>query len=392
LGISAWYVQRNQHALLQSLEEDAAREEEEAPAEPERVESLLEVDAMEIEIGFGLISIVDTDQGGDLLERVSVIRRQTAVELGILVPPIRIRDNMQLGPRQYNILIRGIKVAEGEIRPDRLLAMRPGGGEEEDDVPGIKTVEPAFGTAAKWIEADERSRAEMAGYSVVEPAAVMATHLTEIIRSNAAEILGRRETQQLIDHLRESNEALVSELLETTGVKLGVIQKVLQGLLRERVPIRNLELIFEAISDYAEAAQMNPDTLIEYCRMNLARIITNLYIDQEGQLPVITVDPNIESRIIEGMQRGGSAGIMATDPAYAERIISSIEAEANAAITSGYHPLILTTPQIRAHLRRLCERRIPQIIVLSYNEVAPDVAVSRIATVRLQNEGEKVSS
>jgi flagellar biosynthesis protein FlhA len=158
------------------------------------------------------------------------------------------------------------------------------------------------------------------------------------------------------------------------------------------VPIRNLELIFEAIADYAEPAQMNPDTIIEYCRMYLARIITNLYIDAQGQLPVITLDPNIETRIIEGMQRGGAAGIMATDPAYAERIIASIEAETNAAITAGYHPLILTTPQIRAHLRRLCERRIPNIIVLSYNEIAPEVQVSRIGTVRLQGEGEKVSS
>ncbi len=392
VGLTAWQTQRIKRTQEIEEEEKAKEEAEEVPPEPERVESLLEVDPMEIEIGFGLIPIVDAEQGGDLLDRVTVIRRQTAVELGIIVPPIRIRDNMQLGPRQYYILIRGVKVAEGEIRSDRLLAMKPTPEEGDEDIPGIKTEEPAFGTPAKWIEPDERSRAEMAGFSVVEPAAVLATHLTEVIRTHAHEILGRQEVQQLIDNLRERNQVLVNELLEVAGVKVGVIQKVLQNLLRERIPIRNLELIFEAIADYAEATQHNPETLTEYCRMNLARIITNLYIDGEGRLPVITIDPNIESRIMEGLQRGGAAGIMATDPIYAEQVIAAIENEINNAVSSGFHPLILTSPQIRSHVRRLCERRIPQIIVLSYNEVAPEVPVSRISTVRLQSASEKVSS
>ncbi|HXK95346.1 MAG TPA: flagellar biosynthesis protein FlhA, partial [bacterium] len=390
LGGSAWRIQRAGRAT----EEERKRElEQEAvtPPAPESVESLLEVDPMEIEIGFSLISIVDSTQGGDLLDRVSVIRRQTAVELGIIVPPIRIRDNMQLSPRQYQIRIRGIKAAEGEIRPDRLLAMKPD-MTEEDDIPGIRTVEPAFGTPAKWIEPDERSRAEMSGYSVVEPAAVLATHLTEVIRSHAHEILGRQETQQLIDHLKERNPVLVNELIEVMHVKIGLIQKILQNLLRERVPIRHLELIFEAIADYAEMAQMNPDTLTEYCRMNLARVITYLYTDASGQLPVITLDPNIETRILEGMQRGGAAGIMATDPVFADKVISAIHQEANRAMASGYHPLVLTTPPIRAHLKRLCERSIPHLIVLSYNEIAPEVPVTRISTVRWQSESEKVPS
>lgn len=390
IAAAAWFIQRSQAQEEEQERLAAEASEEEAPKPPENVESLLEVDPMEIEIGFGLIPIVDSEQGGDLLDRISVIRRQTAVELGIIVPPIRIRDNMQLGPRQYFILIRGIRVADGEIRPDRLLAMKPG-GDIEDDIPGIRTVEPAFGTPAKWIDKDERSRAEMSGYSIVEPAAVMATHLTEVIRGHAHELLGRQEVQQLLDNMKARNAVLVTELTDVSRVKIGVIQKVLQGLLRERVPIRNLELIFEAIADYAEAAQMNPDTIIEYCRMNLARIVTNMYVDGNGQLPVITIDPNIETRIIEGLQRGGTAGIMATDPMYAEHVISAVEREAGSAIASGYHPLILTTPQIRSHLRRLCERRIPQIIVLSYNEVAPEVGVVRITTVRLQSESEKVS-
>ncbi|MFB3787583.1 MAG: flagellar biosynthesis protein FlhA [bacterium] len=391
LGGSAWQIQRAQRTVEEEEVKRGKEKEELAPSAPESVESLLEVDPMEIEIGFSLISIVDSAQGGDLLDRVSVIRRQTAVELGILVPPIRIRDNMQLSPRQYQIRIRGIKAAEGEIRPDRLLAMKPD-MTEEDDIPGIRAIEPAFGTPAKWIEPDERSRAEMSGYSVVEPAAVLATHLTEVIRSHAHEILGRQETQQLINHLKDRNPVLINELTEVAHVKIGLIQKVLQNLLRERVPIRNLELIFEAIADYAEMAQMNPDTLTEYCRMSLARVITSLYLDATGQLPVITLDPNIETRILEGMQRGGAAGIMATDPVFAEKVIASIHQEAHRAMTAGFHPLVLTTPPIRAHLKRLCERSLPHLIVLSYNEIAPEVSVTRISTVRLQSESEKVSS
>ncbi|MDP8243418.1 MAG: flagellar biosynthesis protein FlhA [Candidatus Hinthialibacter antarcticus] len=390
LGLVAWNGQATLSKEADDKEADERKAEEETPPEPEQVETLLEVDPMEIEIGFGLIPIVDSSQGGTLLDQITVIRRQTAVELGIIVPPIRIRDNMQLGPRQYSVLIRGVKVADGEIRPDRLLAMKP--GMEEDDVPGIKTTDPAFGTPAKWIDKNDRGAAEMADYNIVEPSSVLATHLTEVIRQHAYDILGRQETQQLLDNLKERNGVLVNELLEGVGVKVGVIQKVLQNLLRERVPVRNLELIFEAIADYAEAAQMNPDTITEYCRMNLARIITNLYVDTGNRLPVVTIDPNIEQRILEGMQRGGAAGIMATDPVYAENIIAAIEQEANAAVSSGYNPVVLTTPQIRSHLRRLCERRISNLIVLSYNEVAPEVAVTRIATVRLQSASEKVSS
>ncbi len=390
LGGGAWMVRTTQTRSVVEEEEKVKKEEEETPPEPEDVESLLEVDPMEIEIGFGLIPIVDSEQGGDLLDRVGVIRRQTAVELGLVVPPIRIRDNMQLGPRLYNIMIRGIKVADGEIRPERLLAMKPD-MEEDDEIPGIKGIEPAFHTPAKWIEPDERSRAEMAGYSVVESAAVMATHLTEVIKSHAYELLGRQEVQQLIDNMRESNAVLIDEIIEKSQIKVGLIQKVLQNLLRERVPIRHLEMIFEAIADYAQTAQMNPDTLTEFCRMNLARVITNLYLDQTGQVPVITIDPNIETRIQEEMQRA-PAGIMATDPIYAEQVISAIQGECNNAMISGYHPLVLTQPSIRAHVRRLCERTIPHIIVLSFNEVSQEVGVSRIATVRLQSESEKVPS
>ncbi len=384
LGVTAYMIQRS----ATTAEEEAVRRREEEEqvesAQPEQVERLLDVDPMEIEIGYGLIPCVDTSQGGDLLDRVAVIRRQTAMEMGLIVPPIRIRDNMQLQPRNYQILIRGTKIAEGELRPDRVLAMHPEGEPSpEEDVPGIKTTEPAFGLPAKWIESSERSRAEMAGYTIVEPSAVLATHLTEIIKNYADMLLGRQEVRELINHLRERNETLVSELTDQVGVKVGTIQKVLQNLVRERVSVRNLEPIFEAIADNAEAVQQNPDALTEYCRMALARSITQSYLDAEGTLPVMTLDPRVEARILDAIQRTGGVGLLASDPAYAEQLMNQVQRQCEGLISQGQQPLLLTTPQLRAHIRRMLERRVPSIIVLSYNEVAPDVQVRRSSTIQV---------
>lgn len=384
VGGGAFLKRRVDQAERRRTEERRRREEEEAPPEPERVERLLEVDPMEIEIGYALIPVVDAQQGGDLLNRISVIRRQTALELGIIVPPIRIRDNMQLPPRVYVVRIHGNEVARGELRPDRLLAMHPSGAEAEEDIPGIKTKEPVFGLPAKWIEKSDRSQAEMAGYRVIEPAAVLATHLTEVIKDYAHELLGRQEVQELLDNLKERNAVLVNDVLQTAAVKVGVIQKVLQNLLRERVPIRNLEAILETISDYAEATSHNPDALSEYCRIALARTITQTYLDENGNLPVINLDPRIESKLLDALQKGGPAGIMAVDPGYAEQLIARILAEADEVVTHGLHPVLICSPQIRSHLKRLCERRIPALVVLSFSEVARDVSLRRVGTVQLE--------
>lgn len=384
IGGGAYLRKRVDKAEHQRAEERRRREEEEAPPEPERVERLLEVDPMEIEIGYSLIPVVDAQQGGDLLNRVSVIRRQTAIELGIVVPPIRIRDNMQLPPRVYVIRIRGNEVARGELRPDRLLAMHPSGAEAEEDIPGVKTREPAFGLPAKWIEESHRSQAEAAGYQVIEPAAVLATHLTEVIRNHAHELLGRREVQELLDNLKERNAVLVNDVLQTTNVKVGVIQKVLQNLLQERVPIRNLETILETISDYAESTNQNPDALSEYCRIALSRTITQAYLDENGNLPVINLDPRIESRLLDALQKGGPAGIMAVDPAYAEQLIARTLAEADQVTSEGIHPVMICSPQIRSHVKRLCERRVPTLVVLSFNEVPSDVSIRRVGTIQLE--------
>ncbi|HOE10249.1 MAG TPA: flagellar biosynthesis protein FlhA [bacterium] len=384
------YFRRHLEAMKRKKEEEHRREEEEVAAEvPEAVERLLEVDPMEIEIGYALIPVVDAQQGGDLLDRVSAIRRQTAIELGIVVPPIRIRDNMQLPPRVYVIRIRGNEMARGELRPDRLLAMHPSGQDTEEDIPGIKTREPAFGLPAKWIEKDERARAEMAGYQIIEPAAVLATHLSEVIKNNAHELLGRQEVQELLDNLKERNPVLVKDVLETVHVKVGVIQKTLQNLLRERVPIRNLEVILETISDYAESANHNPDTLSEYCRIALARTITHAYLDQSGKLPVISLDPRIETKLLDAMQKAGPAGIMAVDPGYGERLVGRILSEADRVISQGLHPVLITSPQIRAHLKRMCERRIPSLVVLSFNEVAAEVNLRRVGTIPFEDAPRK---
>ncbi|MFH1737466.1 MAG: flagellar biosynthesis protein FlhA [bacterium] len=384
VGGGAFYRRRSDAAEIVRAEEQRRAEEEEVPPEPERVERLLEVDPMEIEIGYALIPAVDAQQGGDLLDRVSAIRRQTAVELGIVVPPIRIRDNMQLPPRVYVIRIRGNEIVRGELRPDRLLAMHPSGMEDEEEVPGIKTREPAFGLPAKWIEKDDRSKAEMAGYQVIEPAAVLATHLTEVIKNNAYELLGRQEVQELLDNLKERNAVLVNDVLQTTQVKVGVIQKTLQNLLRERVPIRNLEIILETISDYAESTNHNSEALCEYCRIALARTITHTYLDEKGDLPVISLDPRIESRLLEALQKAGLAGIMAVDPGYGERLVARILAEADQVTSKGLHPVVISSPQIRSHLKRLCEKRVPGLVVLSFNEVAADVSLRRAGTIQLE--------
>ena len=389
VGIAVGTIAFLAHRSQSAAEEEAERvreEEEKEPEEPEHVERLLDVDPMEIEIGYQLIPCVDAAQGGDLLDKVAHIRRQTAVEMGIIVPPIRIRDNMQLSPRVYQILIRGAKVAEGELRPDRLLAIHPEGEPAaEEDVPGIKTTEPAFGLPAKWIETSERSRAEMAGYNVIEPSAVLATHLTEVIKTHADLILGRQEVRELIDHLRERNDTLVSELIDTVGMKVGTIQKVLQNLVRERVSIRNLEPIFEALSDNAEAVQHNADALTEYCRMALARSITQSYVDEENALTVLQFDPRVEARILDAIQRTSGAGLVASDPNYAEQLLARVRAETDTVMMQGRTPIILTSAQLRAHIRRMIERHVPSIVVLSYNEVtAPDIRVSRVATIQVE--------
>ncbi len=362
---------------VKMIEEERKKEEEEV-RKPESVLSLLQVDPMEIEIGYSLIPLVDPKQGGDLLDRITMIRRQIAMELGLVVPPIRIRDNMQLKPNEYVIKIRGVEVGRGELMVDYYLAMNPGTAKEK--LEGIETKEPAFGLPAIWIPAEQREKAEWLGYTVVDPPAVLATHLTEIIKRHAAELLTRQEVQNLIDLVRGQHPALVEEL--NRALSLGEIQKVLQGLLKEGVPIRDLVTIFETLADYGRVTK-DIDLLIEHVRQALARQISKIYQTAEGFIPVITLSPDLEELIRNSVQRTETGVTISIDPQKMRAIIENIAKEVEKLASLGYQPVILCHPGVRPYLRKLIEGVLPQVAVLSYNEIAPGVEVKSMGMVSL---------
>ena len=358
---------------------EVRRKTAEADRKPTSPASLLSVDPLELEVGYGLIRLVDKSKGGDLLERITAIRQQMAEEMGILLPPVRIRDNVQLSGTLYQLKIRGMPVAHGEAHADRLLAMDAGLASQK--VQGIETVEPAFGLPAVWIPQNQRERAEMFGYTVVDPSSVLATHLTEIVKRHADELLTREQVKQLIDQLKEQSPALVEEVVPDL-LKTGEIQKVLQNLLRERVSIRNLETILEVLGDYAPRTK-DPAILTEYVRNALARWIWQPYLSQEGTLHVVTLDPALEDMISGTIQQNERGSLMTMAPATADAIVSAIQREVEKLTGVGHPAVVLTSPQIRAHVRRLCAGTLPTLAVLSYNEVARDVQVESIGMVVL---------
>jgi flagellar biosynthesis protein FlhA len=341
----------------------------------ESVVPLLSYDPMELEIGFGLIPLVDVSQGGDLLERITMIRRHAARELGIVVPPIRVRDNLQLKPSTYVVKIYGLEVTRAEVMVSRLLAMNPGTASETID--GIPTTEPAFGLPALWIAESGRGDAEMAGYTVIDPTSVIATHLTELIKTHAPDLLGRQETSALLDNVKQHYPVVVDELVPGL-LTVGEIQRVLQNLLRERIPIRNLLLILENLADGARASK-DIDYLTERVRSAMARHICAEYAEN-GLLSVITVDPRLETLLGEAVRRGEDAYAL-LDPATVARIYSSLTRQIGLAQGSGLHPIVLTSPSTRLALKRLTERAAPSLVVLSYSEIAPGLRVESIGQV-----------
>ncbi|MCI6158662.1 MAG: flagellar biosynthesis protein FlhA [Selenomonadaceae bacterium] len=347
-------------------------------AKPENIVSLLHVDPMELEIGYSLIPLVDTGQGGDLLDRIVMIRRQCALELGLVVPTIRIRDNIQIKPNAYIIKLKGIEIAKGELMLDHYLAMNSGTVFEE--VPGIETTEPAFGLPALWIPENEREQAELNGYTVVDAVSVLATHLTEVIKQHADEILGRQETQNLIDNLKKTNEALVSEVVPNL-MSVGEVQKVLQGLLHERVSIRDMETILEVLSDYARATK-DPEVLTEYVRHAMARQITQQNV-QNGVLPCVTLDPALENRIAGGIQRTDHGSYVSLDPDSMQKLIDALNKELEKLTNMGYQPIVLTSPAVRPYFRKLVERSVPGIIVLSHAEIEQSVEIQILGVVKI---------
>jgi flagellar biosynthesis protein FlhA len=365
--------QRREKAKLDA--ELSAKENARAEATP-RTEDMLTVDPLKIELGYGLIPLADAKQGGDLLTRIQIIRQQTASKMGFIVPVIRIVDNLRLRPNEYRIRLRESQIASFELIPDHFLAMNPGLVEEK--INGIPTKEPAFGLPAVWVSRAERDRAERLGYTIVEPSAVLATHLTEVILSHADEILTREDAQALVKHLKETAPSVVEELLPNL-LTLGELQKVLHLLLRERVSIRNLETILEVLSDYAPRTR-DTDLLNEYVRHRLSREICANYADETGKLHVIVLSPAIEQEIQDSLQRSDAGQYLPLDPRRADAIASAAVQAVQPLVVSGYEPIVLTSAPVRRYMKRIVERQQAKIVVLSYNEIDP--------AVQLEGEGQ----
>lgn len=382
LALGGWRMR--QVATRPAVEEAAAADhpaerEAERLRSAESVQQLLYVDPIEFEFGYGLIPLADASQGGDLLDRVVMIRRQLALELGIIVPVVRIRDNIQLKPNEYVIKIRGNVVARGELMPDHYLAMSP--GVDDPRVVGIETTEPAFGLPALWIDEEMKETAEQAGYTVVDPPSVVATHLTEVLKQHAHELLGRQETKALLDAVKEHAPALVEELVPNV-LSVGDIQRVLVKLLRERVSIRNLVTILETLADYGRYTK-DPDILTEHVRQALARQITRQYVQPGEPLYVATLDPETEKRIADSAQQTEHGSYVVLDPEVAQRFYRSVNEAVSQLLQSGRQPILLTAPGVRPYVRQLVERVLPDVPVLSYAELEPNVEVRSVGVVKL---------
>jgi len=363
--------------------EEAKRRDAEEREPEERPTDLLQVDVMEVELGYALVPIADAAQGGDLLTRISMIRRQMALKMGFIVPPIRVRDNMQLDPNEYVIKIREAEVARWTLYMDHFLAMNPGLAKES--LPGIATVEPAFGLPAIWITAVQRTAAERLGYTVVDPATVLATHLTEVIKRHAHELLTRQDVNNLIDNLKKTSTAVVEELIPTR-MTIGDVQKVLQTLLRERVPIRTLETILEILSDYATIIK-DVDLLSEYVRQGLARTICADYVGADGKMHVMTLVPELEQEIASAVKDVQGAARAVLEPGQIRRIIAAVTRASEKMVSLGYQPVIVCAGQVRRFVKRMVERSAPTVAVLSYNELDPAVPLQSEGTVTLADAG-----
>lgn len=361
----------------QELEEEMETEEMKSP---ESVVNLLSVDPIEFEFGYGLIPLADANQGGDLLDRVVMIRRQLAIEMGLVIPVVRIRDNIQLNPNAYRLKIKGNEMARGELLLNHYLAMSP--GIEDDSIEGIDTIEPSFGLPAKWIAEDIKEHAEMMGYTVVDPPSVVSTHLTEIIKANAHELLGRQETKQLIEHLRETAPILVEEVTPNP-LSIGDIQKVLAKLLKEKVSIRNLPVIFETLADYGKMSS-DTDLLTEYVRQNLARQITTTLVGGDQRLQVITLSGKVEKMIADGIQQTEHGNYLSLDPNDSQMILETMASKLEELALMEQQPVVLCSPAVRMYVRQLTERYFPNVPIVSYNELEASVEVQSVGVVNIE--------
>ncbi|MGE4133384.1 MAG: flagellar biosynthesis protein FlhA [Bdellovibrionales bacterium] len=381
LGLISWTITRlNEEKKLKEME---VKEEAERKPQKENVEAMLPLDMIELEVGYGLINIVESEQSGDLLERIVSIRKQFALEMGIVVPSVHIRDNLQLQPGEYRVLIKGNRVGGGTLRPENMLAMDP--GNVTNPVPGIATKEPAFGLDALWIGKAQKEEAEMAGYTVVDLPTVMATHLTEIIRGHAHELFGRQEADNLIENFKKNYPKVVQELIPDV-MSLGTVVKVLQNLLKEQVSIRDLLTIFETLADEGPKVK-DPEVLTESVRKGLGRAITHKYMNDGGELTVMTLAPAVEDLISNSLLQTEQGVQLVMDPRQAQGILTEISRTIEAHPEIAGQPILLTSPTARRHLFKLTHRFLPSVIVLSHNEISPDAEIQAVGLVELSHAG-----
>lgn len=341
---------------------------------PENVVTLLQVDPIELEFGYGIIPLADASQGGDLLDRVVMIRRQLAMELGMIVPVIRLRDNIQLSPYEYCVKVKGVEVARGELQNDCVMAMDP--GTADGDLQGKKTVEPAFGLPAVWIPVRDKERAEMKGYTIVDLPSIVATHLTQVIRKYAHKLLGRQDVQTLLDSVKEKNPVIVEELIPKL-MSVGEVQKVLSNLLREEICIRDMVTILETLADYAPITR-DTDVLTEYVRQALGRAISQKYMEKDKTNGVITIDPALEQELTNSVQKSDFGSFIAIDPAKMETLINNLTKQVKVAVANGEQPIILTAPGLRPYFKKMIEGVLPSVVVLSYNEIDAEANIRSI--------------
>lgn len=384
LAILLFILARRNKTLLEAEPEVPEQTVPEVHAEemkrPENVMSLLKMEEIELEFGYGLIPLADQDQGGDLLDRIIMIRRQVAVELGLVVPVIRLRDNIQLSPNEYAIKIKGVTIAKGDVLFDHFLAMDPGTGETE--LEGIDTVEPAFGLPAKWITESEREKAEIFGFTVVDPPSVIATHLTEVIKSRAYELLGKQETKELIDNIKEDYPAVVEDLIPNT-LSLGEVQKVLSNLLREQISIRDMVSILETLSEYGRVTN-DTDLLTEYVRQRLSGYISNKFV-VDNKLKVVVLDGKLEELIMNSLNKSETGTYVAIEPDTVQTILTNSLSIIQNLTSLGEQPIVLTAPIVRFYFKRMSEQITRDMIVLSYNEIEPTVEVQSLGVIGYEN-------
>lgn len=381
LAVIAWAITRFNDE--KKAKEVASKEELARKPVKENIESMLPLDLVELEVGYGLINIVESDQSGDLLERIVSIRKQFALDMGIVVPSVHIRDNLQLQPGEYRVLIKGNKVGGGTLRPENMLAMDP--GNVLSPVPGVPTKEPAFGLDALWIGKGQKEEAEIAGYTVVDLPTVMATHLTEIIRTHCHEVFGRQEADSLIENFKKTYPKVVQELIPDV-LPLGSVVRVLQNLLREQVSIRDLLTIFETLADEAHKTK-DIESLTESVRKGLARSITHKYSNEQNEIPVMTLAPRVEELISNSLLQTEQGVQLVMDPRQAQSILTQISKTIELHPEIAGQPILLTSPTARRHIFKLTNRFLPQVVVLSHNEISSDAQVQAVGIVETTHAG-----